>query len=63
MILWKGLDAGFQTQVFFQTMNLDKVKKRKLPRVVGCFATALDGCFCSEDAALWQPYANNPRNR
>jgi predicted amidohydrolase YtcJ len=63
MILGKGLDTGFQTRVFFQTMNLDKVKKRKLPRVGGCFATALDGCFGSEDAALRQPYANNPRNR
>jgi predicted amidohydrolase YtcJ len=62
-ILGKGLDTGFQVRLFFQTMNLAKVKKRKLPRVGGCFATALDGCFGSEDAALWQPYANNPRNR
>ena len=62
-ILGKGLDSGFQTRVFFQTMDLDKVRKRKLPRVGGCFATALDGCFGSEDAALRQPYANNPQNR
>jgi hypothetical protein len=44
-------------------MDPAKVKKRKLPRVGGCFATALDGCFGSEDAALRQPYANNPQNR
>jgi hypothetical protein len=63
MIFGRGLDSGFQTRVFFQTMDLAKVKKKKLPRVGGCFATALDGCFGSEDAALWQPYANNPGNR
>lgn len=62
-IMGKGLDSGFQSRLFFQTMDLAKVKKRKLPRVGGCFATALDGCFGSEDAALRQPYANNPQNR
>lgn len=62
-ILGKGLDTGFQTRVFFQTMDVGKVKKRKLPRVGGCFAAALDGCFGSEDAALNEPYANNPQNR
>jgi len=62
-ILGKGLFSGFQTRLFFQTMNLDKIRKRKLPRVGGCFATALDGCFGSEDAALRQPYANSPQNR
>ena len=34
-ILGKGLDSGFQTRLFFQTMNLDKIRKRKLPRVGG----------------------------
>ncbi|MHB8909488.1 MAG: amidohydrolase [Syntrophales bacterium] len=62
-ILGKGLDTGFQTRVFFQTMDVGKVKRRKLPRVGGCFATALDGCFGSEDAALNTPYANNTGNR
>ena len=62
-ILGKGLDSGFQTRLFFQTMNLDKIQKRKLPRVGGCFATALDGCFGSEDASLREPYANDPQNR
>ena len=62
-LLGKGLDTGFQTRVFFQTLDVDKVRRKKLPRVGGCFATALDGCFGSEDAALREPYANNPRNR
>lgn len=61
-ILGKGLDSGFQTRLFFQTMNLDKIRKRKLPRVGGCFATALDGCFGSEDAALREPYTHDPQN-
>lgn len=62
-ILGRGLDSGFQTRLFFQTMDIDKIRKRRLPRVGGCFATALDGCFGSEDAALKGPYANDPRNR
>jgi predicted amidohydrolase YtcJ len=33
-----------------------------LPCIGGCFATALDGCFGSEDAALKEPYSNNPRS-
>ncbi len=62
-IFGKGLRTGFQSRLFFQTMDIDKVVRRKLPRVGGCFATALDGCFGSEDAALRQPYANNDDNR
>jgi hypothetical protein len=41
-------------------MDIKKVLKRKLPCIGGCFATALDGCFGSEDAALITPYSNNP---
>lgn len=59
----RGLDSGFQTRLFFQTMDLDKVKRRKLTRVGGCFATALDGGMGSQDAALRLPYSNNPENR
>lgn len=51
---------GFQTRVYFQTMRLEKVKKRKLPRVGGCFATAIDGCFGACDAALLEPYSHQP---
>ncbi|MDD5208352.1 MAG: amidohydrolase family protein [Elusimicrobiales bacterium] len=62
-ILGRGLNTGFQTRLFFQTMDLDKVRRRKLPRVGGCFATALDGGMGSQDAALRLPYSNNPGNR
>jgi len=63
IIFGKGLNTGFQSRVFFQTMSIDKVRKRKLPRVGGCFAAALDGCFGSEDAALNRPYAGRPDHR
>lgn len=56
----RGLPQQFRT--FFQTMDVKKVLRRKMPRIGGCFATALDGCFGSEDAALREPYSNNPRN-
>ena len=52
----RGLDNGLQIRVFFQTMDVDKVRRRKLPRIGGCFETALDGCFGSADAALRAPY-------
>ncbi len=55
-IVGKGAERDFQTRVFFQTMDINKVIKRKLPRIGGCFATALDGCFGSMDAALLTPY-------
>lgn len=52
----KGLANGLQLRVFFQTMDVKKVKRMGLPRIGGCFATALDGCFGSEDAAMILPY-------
>ncbi len=61
--LARGLSDPVQFRVFFQTLDIDKVLKRKLPRIGGCFATALDGCFGSCDAALLQPYAHEPENR
>jgi predicted amidohydrolase YtcJ len=57
----RGLAQTFQ--IFFQTMDIQKVQRRKLPRIGGCFANALDGCFGSEDAALKEPYSNNPQSR
>ncbi|MDA3901541.1 MAG: amidohydrolase family protein [Spirochaetes bacterium] len=51
-----GLRNDVAFRVFFQTMNVNKVLKRKLPRIGGCFATALDGSFGSLDAALIKPY-------
>lgn len=53
----------FQTRLFFQTMEVDKVVKRKLPRIGGCFATALDGCLGACDAALHEPYQHDPNNK
>jgi len=44
-------------------MNIKKVLRRKFDCVGGCFATAIDGCFGSEDAALLEPYTNNPQNK
>jgi predicted amidohydrolase YtcJ len=57
----RGLPQMFR--VFFQTMDVGKALRRKLPRIGGCFANALDGCFGSEDAALKEPYTHNPQNR
>jgi len=54
--------SSFQTRLFFQTMEVEKVLKRKLPRIGGCFATALDGCFGACDAALHEPYSNDSEN-
>lgn len=51
-----------QTRLFFQTMDVNKAVKRGLPRIGGCFATALDGCFGACDAALHQPYSHDPAN-
>ena len=53
----------FQTRLFFQTLDVAKVRKRRLPRVGGCFATAVDGCFGACDAALHDPYCHDPDNR
>ena len=54
---------NFQTRLFFQTMDVDKALKRDLPRIGGCFATALDGCFGATDAALHEPYSHDPGNK
>ncbi|PKL07513.1 MAG: hypothetical protein CVV51_13715 [Spirochaetae bacterium HGW-Spirochaetae-7] len=54
----RGLRNPVAYRLFFQTMDVAKVKKRKLPRIGGCFATALDGCFGSVDAAMNEPYAS-----
>ena len=53
----RGLPQKFY--IFFQTMNVKKVLRRKLPCIGGCFTTALDGCFGSVDAALKEPYSHN----
>ncbi len=58
-----GQENPFQIRVFFQTMDIGKVVRRKLPRIGGCFDTALDGCFGSVDAALSEPYRSDPGNK
>ncbi|MBQ3151728.1 MAG: amidohydrolase family protein [Clostridia bacterium] len=54
----KGLENGFQIRVFPQPMNIKTALSRKLPRIGGCFESALDGCFGSMDAAMNEPYSN-----
>jgi predicted amidohydrolase YtcJ len=58
-----GKGSQIQFRVYFQTMDVDKVLKRKMPRIGGCFAVALDGCFGAKDAALLQPYSDDPKNK
>ena len=52
-----------EMRIFFQTMEVDKAARRKMKHIGGCFKLALDGCFGSEDAALSEPYRNNPENK
>ena len=54
----KGLRNGFQLRVFPQPMNVRVAQSRKLPRIGGCFESALDGCFGSHDAAMNEPYVD-----
>lgn len=56
LLFARGLLNDVAYRVFFQTLEVDKAIRRKLPRIGGCFATALDGCFGSVDAALLEPY-------
>lgn len=55
----KSLQNGFQLRVFPQPMNIKVAKRRKLPRIGGCFESALDGCFGSHDAAMLEPYIDD----
>lgn len=57
-IFAKGMKNGFQLRVFPQSMDIRVATKRKLPRIGGCFACALDGCFGSHDASLKEDYAD-----
>jgi len=50
-------------QIFFQTLDIDKVTRRKMSRVGGCFELALDGCFDAKDAAVSGGYADEPENK
>jgi predicted amidohydrolase YtcJ len=55
-----GLPQAFR--IFFQTADTEKVVRRGLPRIGGCFSLALDGCFGSKDAAVSGGYADEPEN-
>ena len=57
-IFARSLTNGFQLRVFPQSMDVKVATSRKLPRIGGCFACALDGCFGSHDAAMNEPYAD-----
>ena len=59
----KSLQNGLQLRAFPQSMKTGVATSRKLPRIGGCFACALDGCFGSQDAAMKRPYASDPNNR
>ncbi len=57
-IFARALTNGFQVRVFPQPMNIKVATSRKIPRIGGCFESALDGCFGSHDAAMIEPYTD-----
>ncbi len=57
-IFAKSLRNGFQLRVFPQPMDVKLALRRKLPRIGGCFESALDGCFGSHDAAMNEDYTD-----
>lgn len=59
----RSVQSGFNLRVFPQSLKTKAATGRKLPRIGGCFACALDGCFGSQDAAMNEPYANDPENK
>jgi len=58
LLIWaaKGQRSGIQMRIMYQTFALKKIVKRRLPRLGGCFETALDGSIAMRDAALKEPY-------
>ena len=58
----RSLQNGYQVRIFPQSMKIGVARARNLQRIGGCFACALDGCFGSQDAAMNEPYANDPSN-
>ena len=51
-----------EIRISFQTTDLEKVLKRKMKRIGGCFACSLDGCFNGQSASLLEPYSNSENN-
>ncbi len=63
LVRFLARSSQIQFRTYFQTMDIDKVVKRKLPRIGGCFECALDGSFGAKDAALLEPYSDDEQNR
>lgn len=60
--IYRGRKNGPQMRFFIQSFDVTKAVKRNIPRLGGCFATALDGSVSSNDAAMTEPY-NGTGNR
>jgi predicted amidohydrolase YtcJ len=58
----RSAQSGLQMRVFSQSLDPKVALRRGLPRIGGCFACVLDGCFGSQDAAMREPYLSDPRN-
>ena len=58
----RSLEHGYQLRIFPQSLKPGVARARNLSRIGGCFACALDGCFGSRDAAMNEPYADDPSN-
>lgn len=58
----KHKNNDVQIRVFPQSMNVGTATIRGMKRIGGCFKCALDGCFGSQDAAMKEPYSNDPNN-
>ena len=60
---WIGQSAGsgFELRVFPQSLDIKTATKRGIPRIGGCFACALDGCYGSMDAAMLEPYTDGSK--
>ena len=58
----RSVQSGLQIRVFPQSLSVKAATSRGLPRIGGCFSCALDGCFGSRDAAMREPYADEPDN-
>jgi len=63
LVRYLAKSSQLEFRVYFQTMDVGKALKRKLPRIGGCFACALDGSTSTRDAALLEPYSDDPQNR
>ena len=55
-----GLPQKFR--IFFQTTDTEKVVRRKMRHIGGCFSLAIDGCLGSKDAAVSGGYTDEPDN-